>query len=128
MKDNVEVIHFHIKSRDVQGLVFEQITLDICTLNFYFENREIGIIKTIANLQPLLAWNVSAYLRIFMQPCFKQKRVFMKLATFFISSTRRIFTKLLSISESSIKIKVSSNWALFLFLLTSAVICKQRLL
>ena len=52
----------------------------------------------------------------------------MKLATFFISSTKRIFTKLLSVSERSIKIKVRSHWALFLILLTLAVICRQRLL
>ena len=52
----------------------------------------------------------------------------MKLATFFISITRRIFTKVLGISESSIKIKVNSHWELFVILLTSAVICKQRIL
>ena len=123
VKDNVEVIHFHIKSRGVQGLAFVQITFENCTLNFYFENSELGIKKTIANLQqPLLAWNVSACLRIFMQPRFKGKRVFMQLATFFISSSRRIFTKLLSVSESSIKTKFRSRWTLFLILLTSAVI------
>ena len=52
----------------------------------------------------------------------------MKLATFFISSTKFIFTKLLSVSERLIKIKVRSHWALFLILLPSAVIYKQRLL
>ena len=62
---------YHIKSRDVQDLVFMQITFENCTLNFYFENSEIGIKKTIANLQPFLAWNVSTCLRIFMQPLFK---------------------------------------------------------
>ena len=41
----------------------------------------------------------------------------MKLTMFFISSTKRIFTKLLSFSESSIKIKARSHWALFLILL-----------
>ena len=41
MKENVEVIHFHIKSRGVQGLVFVQITFKNCTLNFYFENSEM---------------------------------------------------------------------------------------
>ena len=71
MKDNVEVIHFHINSRGVQDLVFVQITFENCPLNFYFENSEIGIKKTIANLHPLFAWNVSACLRIFMQPRFK---------------------------------------------------------
>ena len=71
MKDNVEVIHFHIKSWGMQGLVFVQITFENYTLNFYFKNSEIGVKKTIANLQPLLAWKVSACLRIFMQPRFK---------------------------------------------------------
>ena len=41
----------------------------------------------------------------------------MKLATFFVSSTKCIFRKLLSFSESSIKIKVRSRWVLFLILL-----------
>ena len=45
----------------------------------------------------------------FKQPRFQEKRIFMKLATFFISSTRRIFIKLLSVSESSIKTKVKSH-------------------
>ena len=51
----------------------------------------------------------------------------MKLATFFISSTRRIFTKLLALFESLIKIKVKSDLTLFGVLLTSAAICKQKL-
>ena len=42
--------------------------------------------------------------------------------------TRHNFAKLLSVSEDSIKIKVSLHWTLFVILLTSAVICKQRLL
>ena len=54
------------------------------------------------------------------------KNVFMKLVTFFISSTGRIFTKPLPFSEISIKIKVRSYGTLFVILLTSAVICKQR--
>ena len=49
----------------------------------------------------------------------------MKLVTFFISSTKHIFTKLLSVSESLIKIK--THWAHFLILLSLAVICKHRL-
>ena len=60
IKDNVEVIPFHIKRRGVQGHVFVPIMLENCTLNFYFENGEFSIKKTIANLQPFLAWNVSA--------------------------------------------------------------------
>ena len=66
MKDNVEVIHFHVKSRCVQDLVFVQITFENCLLNFYFENSGIVIKKTILNLHPLFAWNVSACLHIFM--------------------------------------------------------------
>ena len=52
----------------------------------------------------------------------------MKLASLFIWSTRRILTKLLAVSESSIKIKVRLHLILFRILLTSAGICKQRLL
>ena len=49
-------------------------------------------------------------------------------ATFFISSTRRIFTKLLMVSESSIQIKIRSHRTLAVIFLASAVIFKQRLL
>ena len=73
MKDNVEVIHFDIKVRDVQGLLFVQITFDKCTTNIYFENSKVGLKTTSANCQPLLTWNVSAYLRmfVFMKPRFQ---------------------------------------------------------
>ena len=71
MKDNAEVFHFHIKRMGVQGHVFVSITFENCTLNFYFENGEFGTKKTVANLQPLLEWNVYICLRIFMQPRFK---------------------------------------------------------
>ena len=52
MEDNVEVIHFHIKGRGVQTLVFVQITSEKCTTTFCF-----------SNLQPLLVWHVSAFSR-----------------------------------------------------------------
>ena len=42
MKDNVEVIHFHIKSRGVHGLVFIKITCEKCTTNLSVENCEKG--------------------------------------------------------------------------------------
>ena len=72
MKGNVELIRFHVKSRGVQDLVFVQITFEYCILNFHFENSEIDLKKTIANLHPLFAWNVSTYLRIFIlnKTCF----------------------------------------------------------
>ena len=93
MKDNVKVIHFHVKSRGVQGPVFIQTTFEKYTTNFYLENSEFGIKMTIVNLYHLLVWNFSAYLHIF-----KQLR-------FFNATTRLIFTKLLSVSERLIKIK-----------------------
>ena len=71
MKDDVEVIHFHVKSSGVQDLIFVQITFENCHLNFYFENSALGIKKMIDSLHPLFAWNVSACLRIFMQSHFK---------------------------------------------------------
>ena len=71
MKYNVEVLYFQIKSRDVESLVFVQITFERCTINFYFKNGEVSVKTTIANLQPLLVWNISACLRIFMRPRFQ---------------------------------------------------------
>ena len=50
----------------------------------------------------------------------------MKLTTFLISKTRRIFTKLLAVSESAIKIKARSHGTISIILLTSAVIFKQN--
>ena len=50
MKDNVEVIHFHIKGRNVQNLVFVQIKFEKCATILYFENNEVGINKTIGTL------------------------------------------------------------------------------
>ena len=50
MKDNVEVIHFHIQSRGVQGLAFVQITFEKCIRNFYFENGNASIKTSIVNL------------------------------------------------------------------------------
>ena len=52
----------------------------------------------------------------------------MKLATFFISRTGGIFTKLIAVSESSMKLKFRLHWTIFIILLTLAVICKHRLL
>ena len=52
----------------------------------------------------------------------------MKLATFFISSNRYISTKLLAVSESSIKIKNRIPWTLLVTILTSPVTCRQKLL
>ena len=105
-----------------------QITFENCTTNFYFENDEFGVKATIANYQPISARNVSACLHILCSPILKKNVFFMKLAILFISTTRCIFTKLLDVSESSIKIKVRSDQTLFVILLTLAVICKQRLL
>ena len=53
---------------------------------------------------------------------------FLKLTTFFISTTRDIYTKLLTFSESSVNIKVTPRWAFFVILFTPAAINRQRLL
>ena len=52
----------------------------------------------------------------------------MKLTTFFVSKTKQIYEKALAVSESPFKMKVISAWMLLELLLTSAFICKQRLL
>ena len=71
MKDNAKVIHFHIKGRGVQGLVFVQITFEKYTTNFYFQNSQVDIKTKIANLQPFLISNVFSYLHILIQPRFQ---------------------------------------------------------
>ena len=67
MKGNFEVIHFHIKLRSVQVLVFVQITFEGRTANFYFKNDDVGMKTKIATLKRLLVWDVSACFRIFME-------------------------------------------------------------
>ena len=67
----------------------------------------------------------------------------MKIATFFISKTivcrnnlckivyaktKQIYTKTLTVPESSFEIKAMLPWILLKILLPSAVICKQRFL
>ena len=50
MKDNIEVIDFHVKSRSVQGLVFVKITVEKYTKKYYFENGKVVIKMTIVSL------------------------------------------------------------------------------
>ena len=50
IKENGEAIHFHMKSRGVQGIVFPQITFEKCATTFYFQNSEVGTKKAIVNL------------------------------------------------------------------------------
>ena len=121
IKDRIEVIHFRMKSRGVQGLIFVQITFEKGITNFYFNNGVVAIKMATANLQPLLAWNVSACLSIFMQCFFDKKCVYMKLTTLFNLSTRRVLAKLLVVPKSSIKIKVRLHGTLFLILVILAV-------
>ena len=52
----------------------------------------------------------------------------MKVPIFFILNARRIFTKLLAVSESSIKIKNSLLWTLLMIFFAPVVMCKQKLL
>ena len=59
---------------------------------------------------------------------FLKETIFLELKTFFVSTTRDIYTKLLTFSGSSAKINVRSGWTFFVILLMSAVIWKQRLL
>ena len=124
MKDKVEVIHFRIKSRGVQDLVWKvHPKFLIWKRQSWYKNDDYQFVTLINYI-----WKVSECLHLFMQHRFRLKPVFMKLETFFISSTRPIFIKLLSASECSIKAKVTSYWTLFQISFTSAVICKERLL
>ena len=74
MKNNVEAIHFHIKSRGVQRLILMQIMFQNCTTNFYLESDKDNkttikttkttktIKTTTANLWNLLVWHVYTFL------------------------------------------------------------------
>ena len=59
---------------------------------------------------------------------FLEKTVFSYNNNLFVLTTIDIYTKLLTFSETSIKVKVSLAWTFFQILLTSAVTCKQGLL
>ena len=50
MKENVNLILFHIKSRSVQGLAIAQITYEKFDINSYFKNREVTIEATATKL------------------------------------------------------------------------------
>ena len=50
----------------------------------------------------------------------------MKLTTFFISKTKQIYAKTLTVPESTLKIKAILPWILFEILLTSAVIFARK--
>lgn len=52
----------------------------------------------------------------------------MKVATFFISRTKQNYKTFLTASESTLKINIIIVWTPFEILVTSAVICKQKLL
>ena len=112
MKENVEMIYFHIKCKGVQD--FEKCTTMIFFLFCFvfwkvpswYKNVNCQIVALIS-MKPFLMFmrnNLS-----FMQPLFQQKCVFIKIAAFFISGTRHIFPKLLAVSESLTKVKVRSH-------------------
>ena len=89
---------------------------------FLFSRRLIFGREVLCQFATNISRERSTQIRIFKQPRFQQKRNFMKLKTFSVNQA-----KLITDSESSTKINVKSGWALFLTLLTSAVIYKQRL-
>ena len=70
MKDNVQMIHFHIKSRGVQGLAFIQIIFEKCTKHFYFKNGEVGTEKTIANFEAFISVEHSPHIYAFLRSFF----------------------------------------------------------
>ena len=50
MKENVNLILFHMKSRGVQGLAIVQITYEKFDTNSYFKNGEVTIEATATKL------------------------------------------------------------------------------
>ena len=99
MKDNVEVIYFHVKRRGAQCFVFVQITSEKYNLNFYFENGKIDGFQFVF----FISMERFCMLMHFYAASFSIKTCFYETTNVFISSTRRIFTKWLSVFESSVK-------------------------
>ena len=60
--------------------------------------------------------------------CHTLKHVFMKLRIFFIPKPKQIYTNAPTVSKKTFKIKTMPRWAVFEILLTSVVICKEKLL
>ena len=95
-------------------------------------NTEIYPVTFCASFYLPLHQNASAKLSIFSQfsvkiikSRFQKKRVFVKLATFFIWKNKQNFTKSSNASASALKIIPMFRWTFFEMLLVSAVICKQ---
>ena len=93
---------------------------------FLFSRRLIFGREVLCQFATNISRERSTQIRIFKQPCFQQKRNFMKLKTFSVARTKNNQAKLITDSESSTKINEKSGQALFLTLLTSAVTYKQR--
>ena len=101
-----------MKSRGVQGRIFVQTIIEKCATNFCFENREVGI-KKLAKCNSYYQHEMFLYVYAFLCRLVFCKSVY--LATFFISSIRRILTMLLAVSESLISITAMSHRTLFFF-------------
>ena len=62
-----------------------------------------------------------------MQPRFREKSFNVKLTTFSVAQNIKFGTKLMSYSQSMLKIKMGSPWMVFEIFLMSAVICIRRI-
>ena len=85
-----------------------------------------GLVEKNPQFVDLLSMNGFCLFKHFYAAFFSIKTCFYELAMLLISESRRIFTKLLAVSESLIKTKVKLLWTFSVILLTSAVICKER--
>ena len=118
------MIHFHIKSISPWKTFF-------CVNSFWqvfncFLRTAKLVLKRFCQFVTLISVKWFHMFTHFDAASFSRKMFFMKLSTFYVSSTRHIFTHLSAVSERSLK-KVRSSWTLFIILLTSVVICKQKL-
>ena len=105
MKDNVvhycaKVIHFHIKRWGVQDIVLVQIPFWKVYHNFLFWKRQSWY-KSI-NCQFVVLFSMERF-------CMFTHFYAASFSIFLISITRLIFTKLLGVSENSIKVNFSSH-------------------
>ena len=105
MKDNVvhycaKVIHFHIKSRGMRDIVFVRIPFWKVYHNFLFWKQQSWY-KNI-NCQFVVLFSMEHF-------CMFAHFYAASFSIFLIPITRLIFTKLLGVSQNSIKVNISSH-------------------
>ena len=90
IKDNAEVIHVHIRSRGVEGLIFVQVTFEKCTKKFYFEDGEVGNNQQIVALISMKRFHIFTH---FYTTLFSIKTCFYETSNVFLLRVLEVFSQ-----------------------------------